>query len=235
MYDLAVHLRQCLALAVCALVATAVASVPAHAAPTSCKRTAPDLERVYRRLLIVDEHRGLTCSQGAAVASAVAPRYERGLPVRNYPPPPAGVPGGRRIPFDVATAAGEFTCRMTARGSDFVVATCNQGSELVRFESLDHAYLSHVDRSCAGSFNTGATKAPASSGFYRGVRAHRVGCPVALRVTRGYVRDLRGVASSLDHRVVSVDGFTCRTKVTDSRDDVSCSTGRKRVSFYGAR
>lgn len=120
---------------------TFVCGVPSSAATVSRRRTYPDLNRVYKRLMLVYEHRGLACAQSAFVGSDVATRYEHGLPTVDYPPPPTGVPGGRGRRLDVATNAGQFTGRMTARGSDFVAATCENGAAYVRFESLNHYYL----------------------------------------------------------------------------------------------
>ena len=124
------------------LVATGVGFGGACASAASCRRAYPDWALpVYRRLVIVYQRRGLTCSQAASIGSKVATRYERGLPVADYPPPPAGVTGGEGHPFKVSTGLGRFTCRMTSRGSDFVAATCLRSTKSVRFESLNHYYL----------------------------------------------------------------------------------------------
>ena len=117
------------------------ASADRRAGAASCRRSYPDLLRVYRRLVIVYERRGLTCSQAASIGSAVATRYERGLPLANYPPLPNGVPGGQGRPFNVGTRLGKFNCRMTSRGSDFVAATCSRSTKWVRFVSMNHWYV----------------------------------------------------------------------------------------------
>lgn len=140
-YDPPMRYGRVLATGVAVLVAAGAADAGASASAASCRRTYPDLSPYYRRLVIVRERRGLTCSQAASIGSDVATLYERGLPVADYPPPPAGVPGGKSQPFGVATALGKFTCHMTARGSDFVDATCSRRTKSVRFESLDHYYL----------------------------------------------------------------------------------------------
>jgi hypothetical protein len=114
-------------------------------ASTRCERRYRDLAvPVYDRLVIVYERRHLTCSQAARVGSAVADAYERGLPLADYPPPVApGFPGGESRPFRVHTRPfGSFTCRMTARGSDFVAARCRRGARFVRFASENH-YFRH--------------------------------------------------------------------------------------------
>lgn len=90
---------------------------------------------------MVSKHRGLNCAQAASIGSHVTMRYERGLPLADYPPPPAGVPGGRGHTLHVTTAIGKFISRMTSRGSDFVAATRGRGSKSVRFESLNHYFL----------------------------------------------------------------------------------------------
>ena len=36
---------------------------------------------------------------------------------------------------------GTYTCRMTARGSDFVIARCRRGARFVRCSSMNHWFL----------------------------------------------------------------------------------------------
>jgi len=83
----------------------------------------------------------MTCSHAARLGSALATTYERGLPLGDYPPPPRGVPGGKSHPFDVSTSLGTFTCRMTARGSDFVIAVCSHGAHSAHVESINDYYV----------------------------------------------------------------------------------------------
>jgi hypothetical protein len=141
--DLAVGLTRVTSLCIAAAVTLGVAASAQGAPRPACQHKYPDLDPAYLRLVLVYRFQGLTCLQAAAVGSAVATRYEQGLPVANYPAPPTGVPGGKGRPFDVATGLGDFNCRMTARGSDFVDATCASSDELVSFESLNHDYFAH--------------------------------------------------------------------------------------------
>ena len=128
------------ALALLVLVVAGPASAGAR-----CQRRYRDLALPeYDRLVVVYERRDLTCFQASRVGSAVADAYERGLPVADYPPPPPprGVPGGRGRPFRVHTRRyGTYSCKMTARGSDFVSAHCRRGMRYVRFTSLNHWFL----------------------------------------------------------------------------------------------
>jgi hypothetical protein len=114
----------------------------AHAAALCQRRFRDVAEPVYDRVVRVFERRHLTCSRAAAISTHVATLYEHGLPIADYPPS-SGVPvgRGRGEPFRVATALGEFSCHITARGSDFVTAACSRGNKFVKFESLNHAYL----------------------------------------------------------------------------------------------
>ena len=125
------------------ILALVVLLVGPAAARASCKQRYRDLALpVYDRLVTVYERRHLTCSQAARVGNAVADAYERGLPTIDYPPPPTGVPGGQSHTFQIHTQRyGTYTCRMTARGSDFVVARCRRGARFVRFESDNHWFL----------------------------------------------------------------------------------------------
>jgi hypothetical protein len=145
MYDSPVRYRGILAISIAALITASLVASGASASTASCKRTYPDLIKTYKRLVTVYERRGLNCSQAAAVGSDVATRYERGLPTRDYPPPPTGVPGGKSQRFAVVTSAGRFTCRMTSRGSDFVAATCERAAKYVRFVSLNHYYIARTE------------------------------------------------------------------------------------------
>jgi hypothetical protein len=143
--------------AACLLLGLAAAG--AHALPR-CHRRFPDRIPVYARLVIASARHHLSCSQAARVGNAVATRYERGLPTADYPPPPKGVPGGQGHRFHVASALGRFTCRMTARGSDFVVAVCRRGARSARVESINDYYLRHRNRPSGGdATGTRATRA----------------------------------------------------------------------------
>jgi hypothetical protein len=130
------------------LLAIAVASglllsVGSAAASARCQGRYRDLALPeYDRLVVVYARRHLSCSSAARAGSAVADAYERGLPIRDYPPPPKGVPGGGGHTFHVRTRPyGTFTCRMTARGSDFVTARCRRGTRFVSFSSMNHWFL----------------------------------------------------------------------------------------------
>lgn len=118
------------------------AVVPA-AAQARCERRYRDLQlRVYDRRVIVHQYRHLSCGTAARVASATADAYERGLPTADLPPPPSGVPGGQGRTFSVHSRRyGTYTCRLTARGSDFVEGRCRRGSRFVGFLSLNHYWL----------------------------------------------------------------------------------------------
>jgi hypothetical protein len=96
---------------------------------------------VYDVLVVVYARQHLTCSQATRVGNAVATAYQRYLPTPDYPPLPSGVPGGQGQPFPAHTRFGTFTCVMTARGSDFVVARCRRGARFVRFLSNTSAFL----------------------------------------------------------------------------------------------
>jgi hypothetical protein len=61
---------------------------------------------------------------------------EKGIPVRSYPPPPRGVPGGRGKPFGLSTASGGFSCLMDGRGSGFVDANCHNRTQSLHI--FDH-------------------------------------------------------------------------------------------------
>jgi hypothetical protein len=112
-------------------------------AASRCERRYRDLALpVYDRLITVYQYNHLSCGSAARVANAVADAYERGLPVSVYPPLPAGVPGGQGHTFKVRTRTyGTYTCRMTGRGSDFVIARCRRGQRFTSFYSGNHAYL----------------------------------------------------------------------------------------------
>jgi hypothetical protein len=129
---------------VIALAFVVLLSASSAGASVRCQRRYRDLGvPVYDRLVIVYARRHLTCSHAARVGSAVADAYERGLPLADYPPPVApGFPGGNSRPFRVHTRRyGTYTCRMTARGSDFVAARCRRGARFVRFASENHDFL----------------------------------------------------------------------------------------------
>jgi hypothetical protein len=119
---------------------SATVDAGSRAAP-SCRERYRDWGSGYDREIYVYRRQNLSCSAAAHIGSAVATYYEHGLPLADYPPPPRGVPGGESRPFPVRTRLGRFSCDMTARGSDFVVATCAHGREYVRFESGNHAYV----------------------------------------------------------------------------------------------
>jgi hypothetical protein len=123
------------------LSAVALSVGPADASAQCQRRYHNLVQPVYDRLVIVFERRHLTCSQAARVGNAVGNAYQRGLPLADYPPPPNGVPGGEGHAFQVRTRYGAFTCRMTARGSDFVTARCHRGVRFVRFTSLNSYFV----------------------------------------------------------------------------------------------
>ena len=121
---------------------TGVFASNAAGEPKQCQERYRDLALpVYDRLVVVHQRKQLTCPQAARVGNAVADAYERRLPVADYPPPPNGVPGGKGRAFKVQTRYGTFTCRMTARGSDFVQASCHGGNRSTSFTSLNHWFL----------------------------------------------------------------------------------------------
>jgi hypothetical protein len=97
----------------------------------------------YKREVFVSRHPDLTCGQAAGIGNDMATRYERGLPVRDYPtaPGPTHVPGAQGKWFRLQTALGGFSCLMTARLSDFVSGRCKQRRRLVVFGSENHLYL----------------------------------------------------------------------------------------------
>lgn len=115
----------------------------AASARARCVRRYRDLALpVYDRRVTVSHYHHLSCDSAARMGSAVADAYERGLPLADYPPPPLGVPGGQGRTFRVHTRRyGTYTCRMTARGSDFVVARCRRGVRFTSFESDNHWFL----------------------------------------------------------------------------------------------
>jgi hypothetical protein len=93
---------------------------------------------VYDRSVAVSERSQLTCYQATRVANAVADAYERGLPLADYPTDT----GGSNRPFQIRTRSyGTFTCRMIARGSDFVTGRCSDGARFVSFASYNHWFL----------------------------------------------------------------------------------------------
>jgi hypothetical protein len=122
---------------------SATAALGAGGSLPRCHRRFPDRIPQYARLVIARERHGLSCAQAAKVGNAVATRYERGLPKADYPPPPKGVPGGRGHSFHVRTGLSGFTCRMTARGSDFVIAVCRAGARSAHVESINDYYVRH--------------------------------------------------------------------------------------------
>ena len=116
----------------------------AAAASAKCVRRYRDLAiPIYDRRVTVDHYHHLSCGSAARIGSAVADAYERGLPSADYPPPPApGFPGGQSRTFKVHTRRyGTYTCRMTARLSDTVVARCRRGKRFTSFSDSLHAYL----------------------------------------------------------------------------------------------
>jgi hypothetical protein len=131
-----------LAWAVGAVAVVLLSSTSANA-NVRCQRRYQDLALpVYDRLVVVYARKQLTCTQAARVGSAVADAYERGLPTADYPPLPRGVAGGRGRPFKIHTRRyGTYSCRMTARGSDFVSAKCHRGSTYLHFTSLNHWFF----------------------------------------------------------------------------------------------
>jgi hypothetical protein len=118
-------------------------SVGSARANAHCQRRYRDLALpVYDRLVMVSHWRNFTCSRASRVANAVADAYERGLPLVDYPPPPNGVPGGGGQTFQIRTFSyGTYTCRMTARGSDFVAGRCRQGARFVSFTDMNHWFV----------------------------------------------------------------------------------------------
>lgn len=74
----------------------------AHAS-SECVRRYRDLALpVYDRRVTVYHYNHLSCGAAARVASATSDAYERGLPLADYPPPPApGFPGGQSRTFKV--------------------------------------------------------------------------------------------------------------------------------------
>jgi hypothetical protein len=107
----------------------------------ACHRASPDRDPLFNRRVLIYKHRGLSCGQAVKVANAVADRYEVGLPLRDYPPPPSGVPGGGGRWFHVSTPLGGFACRLTERGSDFDAGVCKQRRRLAVFESDNQWYV----------------------------------------------------------------------------------------------
>lgn len=116
---------------------------PATLANAQCVRRYRDLGiPAYDRRVIVEHYHYVSCTEAARVGSAVADAYERGLPIAELPPPPAGVPGGQGRTFTVHTRRyGTYTCRLTARGSDFVEGRCRRGRRFTSFLSLNHYYV----------------------------------------------------------------------------------------------
>ena len=116
----------------------------AAVASAKCERRYQDLAiPIYDRLVTVYHYHHLSCGSAARIGSAVADAYERGLPLADYPPPPApGEIGGQGHTFKVHTRRyGTYTCRMTGRGSDFVIARCRRGVRFTSFYAGLHAYL----------------------------------------------------------------------------------------------
>ena len=113
------------------------------AASASCVRRYRDLAQpIFDRRITVHHYHHLSCTAASRVGSAVADAYERGLPLADYPPPPSGVPGGQGRTFKVHSRAyGTYTCRMTGRGSDFVIARCRRGTRFTSFESDDQWFI----------------------------------------------------------------------------------------------
>jgi hypothetical protein len=132
------------AVALGSVVSLAHASLRARAsAGAHCERRYRDLQiPAYDRRIVIHQYRHVSCTTAARVASATADAYERGLPTVDLPPPPAGVPGGKGHTFTVRTRRyGTYSCRLTARGSDFVEGRCRQGPRFVGFLDLDHYWV----------------------------------------------------------------------------------------------
>ena len=74
----------------------------------------------------------LTRDQAIAIADAA---HAVPKTLANYPRVPTagtGVPGGGQ-PFTARTASGSYSCVLIDRGSDFLIATCHQGSSSTSF------------------------------------------------------------------------------------------------------
>jgi hypothetical protein len=116
---------------------------PRASASAHCERRYRDLQiPSYDRRIVIHQYRHVSCTTAARVASAAADAYERGLPTAELPPPPAGVPGGKGHTFTLRTRRyGTYSCRLTARGSDFVEGRCRRGQRFVGFLDLDHYWV----------------------------------------------------------------------------------------------
>lgn len=72
-----------------------VGMLPASAS-ARCERRYRDLALPeYDRLVTVYHYQHLSCGSAARIGSAVADRYERGLPLADYPPAPPGLVSGQ--------------------------------------------------------------------------------------------------------------------------------------------
>jgi hypothetical protein len=119
----------------CATTAFVLLPTDAARASLACYSTFP-ADNLYFLEVMVEKRVRISCSAGFKVGRSLWRAYEHGLPARDYPPPPHGVPGGGGQTFHLSTAAGGFTCRMLSRGSDFVLARCRRGQAMVRI--YDH-------------------------------------------------------------------------------------------------
>lgn len=107
-------------------------------ATRSCQRAFP-FNRTYARVVSVSVHLGLSCRQATRIGEDALVLYVHGrIPTPSLPPLPLGVPGGKSRPFKVNTRWGVFTCVMTARGSDFIDASCTHNGRNVVFDGNTH-------------------------------------------------------------------------------------------------
>ncbi len=124
------------------VLAAALGSIPtASARPTCVRRLHNRQVPVYDRRVEVFARRSLSCSQAAEVGGTVGDAYERGLPPSVYPRVPGAPANWLGHTFRVRTRYGTFTCRMLARGSDFIRARCRNGRKFTSFVSDNSWYL----------------------------------------------------------------------------------------------
>ena len=103
-----------------------VAMAAGRASAATCENNRVPYHRPIFLEVTVTRRRAISCKEALKIGK---PLYQAKLtlPLKNFPPPPRGVPGGQGKPFGVSTPARHFTCRMDARGSDFIDADCHRG------------------------------------------------------------------------------------------------------------
>lgn len=90
-------------------------------------------------------------------------------------------------------------------------------------------------QACSGSY---APDGSPGGGFYSRIKAKRISCPAARKVTLTWIRRMASGSTNPTTRV-RVLGYSCKGRSVSQPGDpngglaVLCTNGRKAVSFYG--